>query len=110
MDPISLRTCKHDNREWLIRWMASVVHHSNVHDWDVRASFDGAWRCVHTNAACQQDWTDQLAKWTVRDESAGQATQDPFSSGFKTIAIAKASRVEDILARGDHPRMCIGLS
>jgi hypothetical protein len=99
MDPVSLRTCKHDHREWLIRWIASLVNHFNRHDWDVRASFDGAWRYVHTNAACQQDWTDQLAKWT-HQEVAGQATQDPFSTGLKTIAIATASRVESIFACG----------
>ncbi len=62
-DTYAAANAVHEQREWMIRILASLTNHFLSHSWQVRAHFEDSWTPLYANRSSKQLWLDKLACW-----------------------------------------------
>jgi hypothetical protein len=99
LDVAAAARCSPEERDWMLRIMASLANHLLQHAWNVRLYIGERWQVLHTGNRIS--FMDQLAAWEPNSQS--QVTTPAFGrDGGVAIAVTSHTRFES--AQGDEPR------
>jgi hypothetical protein len=63
LDSTAATSANYEEREWMIRILATLGTHFLAHSWRVLVQSHDAWTFLQSNECSKQSWMDQLATW-----------------------------------------------
>ena len=84
-----------NEREWMVRSLASMANHFLSHAWMVRVHIDDAWTTLHCGHTSKHQWMDGLAAWQPSDRTTSMNGQNglmPSTGTGLCIAISTTDR------------------
>lgn len=86
----------HDETEWAVRTMATLVCHFLSHGWKVHARIEGPWEEIGGSMSARRECMDRLAKWSPADRIANGNPKR--NSGFSICIGSVKGESQDLLS------------
>jgi uncharacterized protein (DUF58 family) len=83
-----------EQREWMIRILASISSHMVAQAWEVQACLNGEWENLFPTVVSKQHWMDRLALWG-NDECEAKTTP-ALKPGFN-VRITSSQNLEQLM-------------
>lgn len=95
IDPIGIDAVDDEQREWMIRLLASFTNHFAGHAWNVHAAIDTQWSSHLYSPSTRHRWLDKLAAWSLPLQPTCVAAFAD-SIGCSQIVITTSSRKREL--------------
>ena len=106
-DNFAAANAVHEQREWMIRILASLTNHFLSHSWQVRVHFEDGWTPLYVNQSSKQQWLDKLACW---QHNPSQSATDRIPSiregvGCCLSTASRAVKLSRSISTKDHANL-----
>ena len=87
-----------NEREWMVRILASIATHFLSHSWFVQVNMDGTWTKIGNQLTSKHQWMDSLAEWKHQSFDSRPQSAPIFREGLRycistTLRFKEASKV-----------------